>query len=54
LRIGNGYIRYRYATRPGPRNGHRRGGKTIEIIGDAEKVADIYSAVHAGYAMALK
>jgi 2,4-dienoyl-CoA reductase-like NADH-dependent reductase (Old Yellow Enzyme family)/thioredoxin reductase len=27
---------------------------TIEVIGDANQVSDIYSAVHAGYALALK
>lgn len=26
----------------------------VEVIGDAEKVQDIFTAVHAGYAQALK
>jgi hypothetical protein len=33
---------------PGPGTAIEEALKTIEIIGDAEKVADIYSAVHAG------
>jgi NADPH-dependent 2,4-dienoyl-CoA reductase/sulfur reductase-like enzyme len=40
---------------PGPEAGHRTGGEpSVEVIGDADKVMDIYTAVHAGYALALK
>jgi hypothetical protein len=39
---------------PGPGAAIEETVKTIEIIGDADKVADIYTAVHAGYALALK
>ena len=39
---------------PGPAPAIEQAVKTIEVIGDAEKVMDIYSAVHAGYALTLK
>jgi len=39
---------------PGPDADVQQAAPAVEIIGDAEKVMDIYSAVHAGYALALK
>jgi cation diffusion facilitator CzcD-associated flavoprotein CzcO len=37
---------------PGPDAGIRESVPKIEVIGDADKVMDIYSAVHAGYEVA--
>ncbi|MBC2743112.1 MAG: hypothetical protein HGJ93_08705 [Desulfosarcina sp.] len=39
---------------PGPDPAIEQAVETVEVIGDAEKVLDIYTAVHAGYALALK
>ncbi|MBW2363797.1 MAG: FAD-dependent oxidoreductase [Deltaproteobacteria bacterium] len=39
---------------PGPDPEIQNLVSTIEIIGDAETVTDIYSAIHAGYALAVK
>ena len=39
---------------PGPEAGTGRAVPKVEIIGDAEKVMDIYTAVHAGYELARK
>jgi len=39
---------------PGPDTAIEQAVETVEVIGDAEKVLDIYTAVHAGYALALK
>jgi NADPH-dependent 2,4-dienoyl-CoA reductase/sulfur reductase-like enzyme len=39
---------------PGPAPAIVQVVATVEVIGDAEKVVDIYTAVHAGYALALK
>ena len=38
----------------GPDDETRQAAPAVEIIGDAQKVMDIYSAVHAGYALALR
>ena len=39
---------------PGPEPAMEQAATAVEVIGDAEKVLDIYTAVHAGYALALK
>jgi hypothetical protein len=39
---------------PGPDAGIQNEVPTIEIIGDAKNVMDIYTAVHAGYELALR
>ncbi len=39
---------------PGPPPAIEQAVGTVEVIGDAEEVLDIYTAVHAGYALALK
>ena len=39
---------------PGPEPAIEKTVPAIEVIGDANQVMDIYSAVHAGYALALK
>jgi NADPH-dependent 2,4-dienoyl-CoA reductase/sulfur reductase-like enzyme len=39
---------------PGPEAAIEQAVDAVEVIGDAEKVMDIYTAVHAGYALALK
>lgn len=39
---------------PGPAPAIEKAVAAVEVIGDAEKVQDIYTAVHAGYALALK
>jgi len=39
---------------PGPEPAIEQAAAAVEVIGDAEKVLDIYTAVHAGYALALK
>jgi 2,4-dienoyl-CoA reductase-like NADH-dependent reductase (Old Yellow Enzyme family)/thioredoxin reductase len=39
---------------PGPEPAIEQAVAAVEVIGDAEKVMDIYTAVHAGYALALK
>ncbi len=38
---------------PGPEPAVEQAAAAVEVIGDAEKVMDIYTAVHAGYALAL-
>jgi len=38
----------------GPEPAIEQAVATVEVIGDAEKIVDIYTAVHAGYALALK
>jgi thioredoxin reductase len=39
---------------PGPEPAIQQAVAAVEVIGDAEKVMDIYTAIHAGYALALK
>jgi pyruvate/2-oxoglutarate dehydrogenase complex dihydrolipoamide dehydrogenase (E3) component len=39
---------------PGPEPAIEQLAGAVEVIGDAEAVTDIYTAVHAGYALALK
>ncbi len=39
---------------PGPDPAIEQAVASVEVIGDAEKVMDIYTAVHAGYALAVK
>ena len=39
---------------PGPEPAIEQAVTAVEVIGDAEKVLDIYTAVHAGYGLALK
>ena len=39
---------------PGPEPAIEQAATAVEVIGDAERVMDIYTAVHAGYALALK
>jgi len=39
---------------PGPEPSIQQAVATVEVIGDAEEVLDIYTAVHAGYALALR
>jgi 2,4-dienoyl-CoA reductase-like NADH-dependent reductase (Old Yellow Enzyme family)/NADPH-dependent 2,4-dienoyl-CoA reductase/sulfur reductase-like enzyme len=39
---------------PGPEPAIEEAAATIEVIGDANQVMDIYTAVHAGYELALK
>ncbi len=39
---------------PGPEPAMEQAATAVEVIGDAEKVLDIYTAVHAGYSLALK
>ena len=39
---------------PDPMRKFEKRFPTVEIIGDAEEVMDIYAAVHAGYELALK
>ena len=39
---------------PGPDEAIRKSVKSVEVIGDAARVMDIYAAVHAGYEVSLK
>jgi 2,4-dienoyl-CoA reductase-like NADH-dependent reductase (Old Yellow Enzyme family)/thioredoxin reductase len=39
---------------PEPEEAIRKGGYTVEVIGDAQEVQDIFSAVQAGYQLALR
>ena len=39
---------------PGPEPAIAQAVPSVEVIGDAERVMDIYTAVHAGYGLALK
>ncbi len=39
---------------PGPQDSLRQAVKAVEVIGDANRVMDIYAAVHAGYELALQ
>lgn len=39
---------------PQPEEAIRKGRYTVEVIGDAQEVQDIFSAVQAGYQLALR
>jgi hypothetical protein len=49
-----GHFRFGHALRARPEAAIQQAVPSVEVIGDAENVMDIYSAVHAGYSLALK
>jgi NADPH-dependent 2,4-dienoyl-CoA reductase/sulfur reductase-like enzyme len=48
-----GHFRFGHALRTRPRTAIQQAVPSVAVIGDAENVMDIYSAVHAGYSLAL-